>query len=135
MITDFSQFMDASAALDWIQGSKGLTRDQARQWLLNNVPKEQYYQTKIMEWLKKNVPGAFFWKATQGAYSRLGIPDICVIMDGQFYGFEVKRPFFGTTSTMQEQTIKRIREAGGKAYVVTYTKDVAKILLPERKEK
>ena len=53
-------------------------------------------------------------------YSRQGIPDICAVVIGRYYGFEVKRPFIGILSKIQEHTIRQIKEAGGKAYVVTY---------------
>ena len=55
------------------------------------------------------------------------------MVNGRFYGFEVKRPFIGVLSKMQEQTIKEIREAGGKAYVVVYPEDVERALRSEIK--
>ena len=70
-----------------------------------------------------------------GPYSRQGIPDITCIINGRYYGFEVKRPFIGVLSKMQEQTIKQIRRAGGRAWVVTSEKEVAEILLPELTQK
>lgn len=91
--------------------------------------KESYYQAKIMEWLKKEYPAAFVWKAAAGPYSQGGIPDICAIIDGKFYGFEVKRPKFGRLSPLQEQAIKKINAAGGIAAVVSYPADVEKIIL------
>ena len=66
---------------------------------------------------------------------RQGIPDITCIINGRYYGFEVKRPFIGVLSKMQEQTIKQIRKAGGRAEVVTSEKEVAEILLPELTQK
>ena len=54
--------------------------------------KESWYQAKIIRWLKETYPQAFVWKAAAGPYSRCGIPDVCMVLDGQFYGFEVKRP-------------------------------------------
>ena len=94
--------------------------------------KESYYQTKIMEWLKKEYPAAFIWKAAAGPYSQGGIPDICAIIDGKFYGFEVKRPEVGRLSKIQEQTIKEINAAGGTAAVVSYPEQVEKIILAAR---
>lgn len=90
--------------------------------------KESYYQAKILRWLRDNYPTAFVWKAAAGPYSQGGIPDICAIIDGRFYGFEVKRPQNGRLSALQEQTIKRIREAGGTAAVVNYPEDVQRII-------
>ena len=82
--------------------------------------KESWYQTKIIKWLKEDHPDAFVWKAQAGPYCRQGIPDICAIIDGHFFGFEVKRPEVGRLSKIQEQTIKEINAAGGTAAVVSY---------------
>ena len=89
--------------------------------------KESYYQKKIIEWFKKEYPAAFIWKAAAGPYSRGGIPDLCAIIDGRFYGFEVKRPT-GKPSKLQIKTIKDIKAAGGVAGVVTYPADVEKLI-------
>lgn len=84
------------------------------------VHKESYYQAKIIKWLREAYPQAFVWKAQQGPYSRQGIPDICAIIDGHFFGFEVKRPEGGELSPVQAQTIKQINAAGGTALVVSF---------------
>ena len=86
--------------------------------------KESYYQRKILEYLRATYPKAFIWKAQQGQYSNLnGIPDILAIIDGHFYGFEVKRPG-GKPTQLQQQAIRRINEAGGTACVVTTVEQV-----------
>lgn len=110
-------------------------RTEADKYIREKMPRESYFQKKIMQWLQKNFPDAFIWKAAAGPYSRAGIPDICCIIGGRFYGFEVKRPFIGVVTETQKQTIKQIRKAGGRAEVVTSEKDVAKILLSEREGK
>lgn len=86
--------------------------------------KESWYQARIIRWLKDNYPDAFVWKAQAGPYCRQGIPDICAIIDGHFFGFEVKRPEVGRLSKIQEQTIKEINAAGGTAAVVSYPDQV-----------
>ncbi len=90
--------------------------------------KESYYQAKILRWLKSTYPAAFVWKAAAGPYSQSGIPDICAIIDGHFYGFEVKRPEGGRLSKLQELTIEKINAAGGSAAVVSYPADVERII-------
>ena len=90
--------------------------------------KESWYQAKIIRWLKETYPQAFVWKAAAGPYSRCGIPDVCMVLDGQFYGFEVKRPEVGLLSKIQEQTLKAINAAGGIVGVVSYPEDVERIL-------
>ena len=91
--------------------------------------KESFYQAKIVRWLKETYPGAFIWKAAAGPYSRGGIPDICAIIDGHFFGFEVKRPKVGRLSKIQERTIMEINAAGGTAAVVSFPEQVEKIIL------
>lgn len=90
--------------------------------------KESYYQAKILRWLRDTYPAAFIWKAAAGPYSQGGIPDICAIIDGHFYGFEVKRPKGGRLSKLQELTIQKINAAGGTAAVVSYPADVQRII-------
>lgn len=106
-------------------------RKEAEAYIREHMPKESYFQRKIMDWIEANVKRSIVWKEAAGPYSRQGIPDITCIVNGRYYGFEVKRPFIGMLSKIQEQTIKAIREAGGRAYVVTSVQEVAKILLPE----
>lgn len=89
--------------------------------------KEQSYQKRILDWLKATYPTAFIWKAAAGPYSQGGIPDICAIIDGHFYGFEVKRPG-GRASKLQEQAIRKINAAGGHAAVVVSPADVQAII-------
>lgn len=91
--------------------------------------KESFYQARIIRWLKEAYPRAFVWKAAAGPYSRGGIPDICMVLDGHFFGFEVKRPEVGRLSKIQEQTIKEINAAGGTAAVVSYPEQVETIIL------
>ena len=90
--------------------------------------KESYYRARIIKWLKEQYPDAFIWKAAAGPYSRGGIPDVCMVLDGQFYGFEVKRPEVGRLSKIQEQTIKEIRMAGGKVAVVSFPAQVQRFI-------
>ena len=92
------------------------------------VHKESWYQARIIKWLKEAYPDAFVWKAAAGPYSRGGIPDICMVLNGRFYGFEVKRPEVGRPTKIQEITIQAINSAGGIAAVVSYPKDVERIL-------
>ena len=92
------------------------------------LPRESHYQTAIIEWLQHEYPDAFVWKAAAGPYSRCGLPDVCAIINGQFYGFEVKRPYIGKPTELQKQTIQKIRNAGGKAAVVCFPKDCMEVI-------
>lgn len=80
----------------------------------------------IMRYLK-TVPGCFAWKEHGGFYGAAGLPDIICCIRGRFVAFEVKTPT-GRLTKLQEVTIQRIREAGGKAYKVTSVGEVRLIL-------
>lgn len=104
----------------------------AEKYLIQHLPKESYYQDKIIKFIRRTYPTAFVWKAAAGAYSRQGIPDVCAVIDGRYYGFEVKRPYIGVLSKIQEQTIKQIQAAGGIAAVVRFPEEVGKIVEASR---
>ena len=111
--------------------SKIKTRAAAEVYIRESMPKESYFQKRIIDWINQNVPNCIVWKEAVGPYSRQGIPDITCIVGGRYYGFEVKRPFIGKLSKVQKQTIKEIRDAGGRAYVVTGIEDVKNVLMTE----
>lgn len=96
------------------------TKKQALAELRKLIKKEGYYQTKIKEALKKRYPDAFVAKISQGAYSEAGIPDIMMVRNGHYFGFEVKRPIVGIRSKLQEETVRKIQESGGSAVFVTW---------------
>lgn len=123
-------FRSKDEVLDYIQKNVAgcAQRSLAEKYLRDKLPKESYYQDKIISFLKKTYPKGVIWKETAGPYSKQGIPDVTFILDGRYYGFEIKRPFLGVLSLIQEQTIKKIREAGGIAEVVTFPEEVMKIV-------
>lgn len=101
---------------------------EAELWLMRNLPLEKHYQKKIIARIREIFPDAFVWKASAGPYSMGGIPDVCCVIHGRFYGFEIKRPFFGKATALQEQAAEKIRKAGGVAEVVSYPREVESIL-------
>lgn len=121
-------FATKQEAVDYIIWEKKLSRQQAEKYLTQHLPKESYYQTKIIKYLKSEYPLSFVWKAAAGPYSQQGIPDVCAVIGGIFYGFEVKRPFIGRATQIQMDTIRRIRKAGGRAGIVTGIEDVKRII-------
>lgn len=134
---DFKLFKTKAEIIKYLKETEDIpcqTSKEAEKYLREHLPKESYYQNKIIRHIKELIPSAFVWKAAAGPYSRGGIPDICAIVNGQYFGFEVKRPFIGVLSEIQKQTIKQIQNAGGKAYVVTYPEEVTEILEKEKKE-
>ena len=50
--------------------------------LRKKVPKEAYYQKKVIDGLRNRFPDAYIAKIAQGMYSQGGIPDVMCIMDG-----------------------------------------------------
>ena len=87
--------------------------------------KEQGYQKKITKFLEDN--GAYVVKVI--AANRKGIPDILACYKGYFIGIEVKVPEkMGNTTKLQDYNIKKIREAGGYAFVASDTKVLEGIL-------
>jgi len=60
---------------------------------------------------------------------KAGVPDICIVYDGQAYFLEVKKPKTldsgkGSLSKNQKVMIERIKEAGGEVAVVYSVADV-----------
>jgi hypothetical protein len=106
----------------------------AAQYISANLPKESVFQTDIIKavkgWIKERhiSPSSFIWKQNAGVYNRNGLPDLMMICDGQFFGFEVKRPYIGKPSFLQEKTIKDINAAGGHAAIVSYHSEVMALL-------
>ena len=107
------------------------TMAQADAFIREKMPKESFFQAKIIRYIKESRREAFLWKAAAGPYSRQGIPDICCILRGRFFGFEVKRPFLGEATEIQNATIRQIRAAGGIAEIVCLPRDVERIFLKE----
>ncbi|MEA5048176.1 MAG: VRR-NUC domain-containing protein [Eubacteriales bacterium] len=80
----------------------------------------------IMRWLR-TVPHCFAWKEHGGMYGTAGVPDVICCLDGRFFAFEVKTPE-GRLTKLQENTIQRIKDAGGHAFVVRSADDVKAVL-------
>ena len=133
---NFEDFKTKQDLVKYLKADKDIaceTAAEADKWIRRHVPPESHYQKKAMETIRRLVPSAFVWKAAAGPYGRGGIPDICAIINGRFYGFEIKRPFIGVLSKLQEQTIYKIQAAGGRVYVVSFPSEIERILQPEPK--
>ncbi len=133
-MVNFEDFKDKDEVVRYLREREAIpcrTTAQAEKYLRDHLPKESYYQDRIIKHIKAIIPSAFVWKEAAGAYSRQGIPDVCAVIHGRYYGFEIKRPFVGVLSKIQERTIEQIRGAGGRAYVVTYPDEVTRVLRDE----
>lgn len=89
-----------------------LTAEKVDNILRDQIPLEQWYQTRIMQVIKAAYPDAFVRKISAGVYSEKGFPDILVIIDGRYYGIEAKRPFIGKPSPNQVATILKSERPG-----------------------
>ena len=114
----------------WLRNTTGqqITASIFEKMMRKYLPEESYYQTEVMEFIRDGYPGSFVWKAAAGPYSRQGIPDVCAVIDGHFFGFEIKRPFIGRLSKIQERTIYEIQKAGGTAAVVSFWHEAKKVI-------
>lgn len=123
-------FETKKEALDWIMENVPAcrTRSDAEKHLRSKLPPESFYQRKVIAAIKKQYPAAFVWKAAAGIYSRQGIPDVCAVINGYFYGFEIKRPYIGVLSPIQKVTIAEIEKAGGIAGVVTFPEEALQMI-------
>lgn len=94
------------------------------------VPQESTFQAAIIKRLRK-LPGAFVWKEQAGPFQTKGLPDVCMVIKGRLFGFEVKRPFFGEPTDVQKVVHAQLRHAGAIIGVVTYVEEVEAILEAE----
>lgn len=79
---------------------------------------EARLRTKIVKKLKSY--GGYWFVIHGGMYQAVGVSDILGVLHGRFFALEVKVP--GKLHTLTERQslfLKRVRQAGGKATVVT----------------
>lgn len=130
-----SRKLDRKQMTKWLEKETGkkITSSTFEKIMHELLPLEQCYQSEVIVYLK-TIPGAFVWKAAAGPYSRQGIPDVCAIIDGHFFGFEIKRPYIGKATKLQEETIRRINEVGGTAAVICF-REQAKAIIDKWKQR
>ena len=76
---------------------------------------EKKVKQKVAKLLKE--AGAYYFFPATGGYGRSGVPDIVGCLDGKFFGIECKAGK-NTTTALQELELRKIRESGGRAFVV-----------------
>ncbi len=128
MLEKYVQDFDPDVFLQELAAEKQVTKKEALEICRRAVPKESYYQKKVISGLKKQFPDAYIAKVAQGMYSQGGIPDVLCILDGHYFGFEIKRPVFGNVSKLQGVAIEKIRNAGGTAGTVSWPEEAAGII-------
>ena len=92
--------------------------------------------TRIEEVLRERYPEAWMLKVHGGRFQRQGVPDLLAIIDGRFYGFEVKHQKPGETAQQavdratpgQRHEIAAQRRAGARAAVVLSPQDALDVI-------
>jgi Holliday junction resolvase len=80
------------------------------------MAQEKTFENKVKRFLHDE--GAWFIKYWAGSqFTKSGIPDILACVNGYFVGIEVKAQN-GKPSELQLHNVKKIREAGGFAFVL-----------------
>ena len=120
MLENYDKTMQPEEVIASIQRKKDCTKAQAMKILRKEIPLEKFYQKKVLQGLKRVYPDGFIRKVTLAQYSEGGMPDILAIIDGHYFGFEIKRPILGEASPIQKKTIEMIRRAGGTAEIISY---------------
>lgn len=72
--------------------------------------KEKNFENRIKRFLDSI--GAYYFKFFANAYTRAGIPDLCVCLNGTFVAIEVKAEN-GRPSDLQKINLKKINDSGG----------------------
>ncbi len=107
----------------------------ATEFVRAELPKESKFQEKIEKefekWKKTYMiaPSSRIYKKGASVYnSNNGFPDLLIISEGKFIAFEVKRPYLGQTSRLQDKAIEEINAAGGFAGVGSYPSELQALL-------
>lgn len=128
MLEKYVPDFDSNAFLQELAAEKQVAKKEVLEICRKAVPKEAYFQKKVIDGLKKRFPDAYIAKIAQGMYSQGGIPDVMFIMEGHYFGFEIKRPIFGKISKLQEIVMARIKSSGGTAAVVSWPEEAVMII-------
>lgn len=128
---DYKHFCMLSEYLNYLV-KRGLAKDktEALKKARLRIPKESYFQARILKYLNSRPLGlkVFAWKNQAGLYQERGLPDISAIVNGQYIGFEVKRPLLNEKTELQKTIAQQIETAGGKVFFVSYVDEVEMIL-------
>lgn len=83
--------------------------------------------SKIRRYLN-TLEDSFFWKVRGGPGQHKGVSDLVGVYHGKFVALEVKTPENRTGLTLyQREFLKKVKRAGGKAYVVRSLRDVKRV--------
>lgn len=105
------------------------------QFIKDHLPKEATFQTKIIKALQVwRDAGAIdrrsvIWKQSAGVYNRNGMPDVMAVIEGRLFGFEIKRPYIGKATALQQKTIRELNSAGASAAVICYPEEAQRLII------
>lgn len=129
LFLNYDKDLTQNGAVSKVMKKFNCNRTEARKIMFERIPEESKFQKKIKNALKAKYPDAYIRKISQGNYSEAGIPDILCIIEGHYFGFEVKRPFIGGDGTdLQKNNIRAIIKAGGSAAVISYPQQAIEII-------
>lgn len=78
--------------------------------------KEKTLENKIKKHLSAN--NHYFVKYHGGYFTKAGVPDLLICLNGKFVALEIKRPQGGVVSELQKIHINMINKSGGTACVI-----------------
>lgn len=105
------------------------------QFIKDQLPKEATFQTKIIKALQSwreagNIDRrTVLWKQSAGVYNRNGLPDVMAVIEGRLFGFEIKRPYIGKATALQQKTIRELNAAGASAAVICYPEEARQLII------
>ena len=105
------------------------------QFIKDHLPKEAIFQAKIIKALQGwrsdgNIdPHTVVLKQSAGVYNRNGLPDVMAIIQGKLFGFEIKRPYIGKATALQQKTIKELIAAGASAAVICHPEQARQLII------
>lgn len=86
---------------------------------------ETRLQKEIQLWLHKTFPDCFVMKIHGNKFQKIGVPDLCVVIDGLSIWIETKVGN-NKTSPVQKEVINELNESGAVAFVAYSLDDVKK---------
>lgn len=110
--------------LDYIATGRAKNKTEARRLALREIPKESYYQGRILRMLETEFQDGRWRKNAAGIGQVGGEPDILGCCHGLFVAVECKRPLVGVESELQKKAVREIRQAGGFAMFAVYPEEV-----------
>ena len=125
---DYRRFQSLTEYVAQIRQERGISAAEARKMAFRIIPKEAFYQKKILEALGQEYPNGRFRKVAQGFGSKSGEPDVDGLLGMEFGSksvyVEVKRPLIGEATPLQVKAVREIRQAGGCAMIASYPDEV-----------